>query len=240
MILTAHQPAYLPWLGLFHKIALADAYVYVDNVQFEKESFVNRNKIVVNGEPTWLTVPVKMQGHISKKINEMQIDNDRDWKKKHWQSIYQNYKKTPYFNNYAAWLEDVYKRDWNNLADLCDYMLKWFLDVLGIKVKYYIASAEGIGGSKSDYVLNICQKLKANLFIFGALGKNYAKPQDFDKANIKMYFQEYNHPTYKQASKTFLPYMSVLDLLFNYGDKSLEVLMGGNITKAELHDKFKL
>ena len=102
MILTAHQPMYLLWLGLFHKIAISDVYVYLDNVQFEKNSFSNRNRIKSAQEPIWLTVPVLLKNHLKKTIKEIQIDNSRDWRRKHWKSIYLNYKKAPYFNRYSS------------------------------------------------------------------------------------------------------------------------------------------
>jgi hypothetical protein len=240
MILTAHQPVYLPWLGLFHKIALSDEFCYFDDVQYQIKDFNGRNKIkIVNGS-VWLTVPVKARGYRDKKIREIEIDNSQDWRSKHFKSIYLNYKKAPFFNNYADFFEDVYKKDWTYLSDLNEYMLKWFLIELGVKVNYYKASELDFQGYKSDLVLDMCKKLKADLYIFGALGKDYADEQKFNDENVKIYFQDYKHPVYKQLNGDFLPYMSIIDLLFNCGDKSLEVLMSGNITKEELIKKFSL
>lgn len=240
MILTAHQPAYLPWLGLFHKIALSDTYVYLDNTQFEKNSFTNRNKIKTAQGPIWLTVPLLLKDHFAKAVKEIEIDNSKDWRKDHWKSIYLNYKKAPFFNRYSDFLEDVYRREWRYLTDLTEFMLKYFLKELGIEIRYYRASELGLKGHKSDLVLDMCKKLSSDLYIFGALGKNYAKEEDFTKESIKIYFQDYKHPVYPQLHGEFLPYMSIIDLLFNCGDKSLEILMEGNITKKELIKKFKL
>ena len=99
-IATAHQPAYLPWLGYFHKISLSDEFILLDSVQFEKNSFTNRNKIKVSNGEAWLTIPVEMKGHINRNINEMVIDEKFDWRKKHWNSLLMNYKKSPYFSIY--------------------------------------------------------------------------------------------------------------------------------------------
>lgn len=238
MILTAHQPVYLPWLGLFHKIALSDAFCYFDDVQYLKKDWNNRNKIKTQNGALWLTVPVLSKGYREKKIKEIEIDNSVAWQRKHWRSIYLNYKKAPYFNEYSDFFEDVYKREWPYLADLNEYMLKWFLKELGIKVKYYKASELNFKGYKSDLVLDMCKKLGANLYIFGALGKDYVKEENFTKEGIKLYFQDYQHPIYPQLYEGFLPYMSIIDLLFNCGKKSLEILMQGNITKEELCKKF--
>ncbi len=234
MILTAHQPAYLPWLGLFHKIAISDAFVSYDDVQYGKFSFINRNKIKSAQGGIWLNVPLQSKNHFAKKIKEMKIDNSRDWRKKHWLSIYLNYKKAPYFNKYADFFEQMYKKEWLYLTDLTEYSLNWFLNELGINMPLYKASELNFQGAKSDLIIDMCKKLKADFFIFGTLGKNYAEKEKFTKEGIKIYFQEYLHPKYNQLGKDFLPYMSIVDLLFNYGDRSLEVLMSGNITKQDL------
>lgn len=239
-IITAHQPSYLPWLGLFHKIAISDIYVYLDNVQFEKNSFTNRNKIKTAQGAIWLTVPVLAKNHFNKTIKELEIDNSQDWRKKHWQSIYLNYKKTLFFGKYSEFIESVYLKDWCNLSDLNDYMMRWFLNELGIETEYCVESESDFKGSKTDLLLDICKKKKAGLYVFGALGKDYAEKEKFDKEGIKIYFQEYNHPQYFQLYKDFLPNMSVLDLLFNCGEKSLEILMSGNIGKTDLARKLNL
>ena len=239
MILTAHQPVYLPWLGLFHKIAISDAFCYFDDVQYLVKDWNNRNKIKTSSGDMWLTVPVLTKGYREKPIRSIEINNSIDWRKKHWQSIYLNYKKTPYFKNYADSFEHVYKSEWNYLADLNEHMLKWFLRELGIEVKYYKASELNFEGYKSALVLDMCKKLGADIYIFGALGKDYAEEERFNKEGVDVYFQGYKHPIYPQLHGDFLPYMSIIDLLFNCGDKSLEILMDGNINKETLLNKFK-
>lgn len=233
MILTAHQPVYLPWLGLFHKIALADAFCYFDDVQYLKKDWNNRNKIKTPQGPLWLTVPVLTSEHREKTIREIEINNSTNWRKKHASSILNNYRKAPYFREYAPFFEDVYSRDWKYLSELNEHMLKWFLQELGIDVTYYKASELHLKGAKSGLVLDMCKKLEADLYIFGALGKEYAKEEDFAKAGIKIEFQDYNHPTYPQLYGDFVPYMSVIDLLFNCGGRSLEILMSGNTIRKQ-------
>lgn len=234
MILTAHQPVYLPWLGLFHKIAISDAYCYFDDVQYLVKDWNNRNKIKGQNGEMWLTVPVLTQGYREKSIRKIEINNSIDWRKKHWKSIFLNYKKAPFFNKYADFFEDTYKKEWQYLTDLNEYMLKWFINELGIKVKYYKASELNFKGHKSDLVLNMCKKLKADLYIFGALGKDYAEEDDFKKKNIRIYFQEYKHPIYFQLHGAFIPNMSVIDLMFNCGPRSLNIIMQNNIIKERL------
>ena len=222
-------------MGLFHKIALSDTYVYLDTVQYLKKDWNNRNKIKTAQGPIWLTVPVLSSGRFDQTLQEVKIDNKLDWKRKHWQSIRLNYSKTPYFNRYATWFEAVYSREWEYLNDLNETILRFLLNELGIRGRYIKSSTSlKLEGTKSDLVLDMCQKLKANTYIFGALGKDYAKIEDFTAKGIKVIFQEYNHPTYNQQYGKFEPYMSVIDLLFNYGNSSLDIIMSGNITKEEI------
>ena len=130
MILTAHQPVYLPWLGLFHKISLADTYVFFDEVQYLPKDWMNRNKINSPSGETWLTVPVLRKGYRELKTSEIKINNKIDWRKKHLRSISLNYKKSEFFEKYIDFFEETYNKDWDYLDELNEYMLKWFLNIL--------------------------------------------------------------------------------------------------------------
>jgi hypothetical protein len=234
MILTAHQPTYLPWLGLFHKIALADQFCWFNVVQLEHYSFEHRNKIKTAAGPIWLSVPLLIKDHQAKKASEIRIDNSKNWRQKHWKSIYFNYRKAPYFDQYAEFFENVYRQKWDTLHELNGHLLHWFLQTLKIKVRFSQAKQLDLIGSKSDLVLEMCQKLRADGFIFGKLGRDYAQPDAFRQAGIMVHFQDYQHPCYNQLYGKFEPYLSVIDLLFNEGPKSREIIMSGNITKQEL------
>lgn len=231
MILTAHQPVYLPWLGLFHKIALADTFVSFNQAQYLIYNWNNRNKIKTVTGDTWLSVPVLRKGYREKRISEIEIDNSRPWRRKHWHSIYQNYKKTPYFDKHAPFFEHVYQKEWYYLANLNEFMLKWFLETLGIHVKFLRASDFHFQGQSSDLVLDMCKQLGAHVFIFGALGKDYARVEAFEAAGIRVIFQDYQHPTYSQQYKDFISHLSIIDLLFNCGNESSDILMRGNLSR---------
>ena len=230
--MTAHQPVYLPWLGLFHKIILADYFVSFNQVQYLPKDWNNRNKIKTDKGSLWLTVPVLRSGYREKTIAEININNDTRWNIKHWKSIKQFYGKAPYFNRYSNFFEDVYiKKEWEYLIDINEYMLKWFLDELSIKTKFLDAKEYYLKGKKSDLVLDMCKKLKAKTYIFGKHGTDYADLVSFEENNIDIIFQDYRHPKYHQLYPGFIPYLSIIDLLFNYGPNSKEILLRNNIEK---------
>jgi hypothetical protein len=228
MILTAHQPVYLPWLGLFHKIALAESFCVFDIVQYQKKDYNNRNRIKTHTGPIWLTVPVESKNHLQTKICDIKIVHD-GWAKKHARSIRLSYQKAPFFAHYIDVIEEhLLQRNYDYLTDLNTEMLRMFLDLLGIEIGIVKASDFEFSGIKSDLVLDMCIKLKATKYIFGELGKNYADIEEFSKSGVKVYFQKYIHPSYSQINGAFVPFMSVIDLLFNVGPESKNVIMHGN------------
>lgn len=234
MILTAHQPLYLPWLRLFHKIALADKFIFFDQVQYVPRSWINRNEVRTANGPVLLTVPVLSKGHREKCIAQMEINNSENWRHKHWRTLLLGYQKAPYFNVYSDFFEDVYKREWNSLSELTFYMLQWFVQTLGITTTLLKAEDYSFVGAKSDLVLDMCLKLGAQKYIFGECGDNYAEKEQFIKAGVTPIFQNYTYPTYKQNSTPFIPNLSIVDLLFNEGPNSLEILMSANMSRCDI------
>ena len=229
MILTAHQPVYLPWLGLFHKIALADLFCYFDIVQYQRKDYNNRNKVKTSNGELWLSVPVESKNHLSKNVSKILIVQD-SWVKKHLKSIELNYKKTPFFKDYFPELQSILINDSkDSLGYLNLKLLEYFMECLKIDTPIVKASDYNFEGIGSDLVLDMCVKLGADNYIFGEQGKNYADVKAFKEAEIVVEFQNYIHPVYRQMGRDFLPYMSIIDLLFNEGDKSYEILMSNNI-----------
>jgi len=232
VILTAHQPVYLPWLGLFHKIALAEQFCIFDIAQYQKKDFNNRNKIKTHTGPIWLSVPVESKDHFSKTLAQIKIINN-GWNRKHFTSIDLAYRRAPYYRDYIGELEAILVgRTYEHLADLNRATLEFGLRALNIKTPLVTASAYEFRGQKSDLVLDMCRKLGASMYIFGAQGRNYADVASFAAAGIEVRFQDYQHPHYPQQHGAFEPFMSVLDLLFNAGPESARILMSGNVPSA--------
>jgi len=232
MILSAHQSAYNPWLGFIHKILLCDIFVVMDDVQFEKNSFINRNRILQNSNEVMLSIPVETKEYKTKTIRDIKIANSM-WKIKHKKSIEQAYKKAPYFERVFGELEKVYAIESDFLIDYTDAYLNFLVDYLKIETQIIHASSLHIESKKLFYVIEMCEKLNAETFIFGALGKEYADEKILNEHGIKHYFQEYKHPTYTQNAKSFHPYMGIIDLLFNEKNPK-EILLKNNITKEEV------
>jgi hypothetical protein len=226
MILTAHQPSYLPWLGFFSKMVKSDIFVYLDTVSYSKWDWSSRNKIRTHEGWMWLTIPILTGGKSNQIFTEVKIDNTQQWARKHWKSISMNYSQAPFFSLYENFFRDVYSNEWKYLSELDEHITKFLMESLGIKIKFVKASTSlQLEGHKSSLVLDMCMKMKADVFIFGGEGKNYAKIENFENAGIKVIFQEYEHPVYPQIHGEFISNMSVIDLLFNCGPKSLDILL---------------
>lgn len=216
MIITIHQPEYLPWIGFFDRVSKADIFVILDDVQYQKNGFINRNKIKTSQGWQWLTVPVKERESM-KKINEVEINNQIDWRQNHWKSLLYNYNKAPCFKKYSDFFEENYKKKWDSLADLDIYLIENIMDMLGIKTETKISSLLNIKGEATDRLVNMCKMLGVDTYLSGPGGKEYMDLDKFKKQNINVIFQEFTHPIYVQQFGEFIPNLSIIDLLFNQG-----------------------
>lgn len=215
MILSIHQPAYLPWLGYLDRIARSDCFVFLDTVQFEKNSFTNRNRIKTVTGPLWLTVPVKQQGHLEKKLTEIEIDNSQNWKTKHLRSIEHSYRRAPNFSSRYEKLASCFIETEILLADLCFKQLLFWLKEFNIHTPVVRASDLQVNGQKSDLVLAICQHLGAKRYLSGPQGHDYLDVASFEENGIDVSFHEFIHPVYPQLHGDFLLAMSVVDYWMN-------------------------
>ena len=218
------QPGYLPWLGYFAQLHRSDVFVLYDDVQFDRESWRNRNRIKSAQGVHWLTVPVLTKGQNWPTNREIRINNKVNWRKKHLLSIRQSYAGAPYFSDYAGMFDEIYSREWELLLDLNLALLNALNDALRLKREIRLSSDLGIGGKRVERLVAICRSLGATMFYEGAAGRDYIDESQFSKAGIKLEYQDYRHPVYPQLHGEFVPYLSVVDLLFNCGPKSLEIL----------------
>src|SRR3989339_1677411 len=153
MLITGHQPNYLPYIGFFHKVSLADTLVIVDVVQYVKRGpfgWINRNRIRTPQGWIWLTVPVKTKGKFHQSIMETEIDNSTPWARKHLKSIERNYQNAPYFHKYFEFLQEIYQKQWLLLPELNEAIIRYIIGQLGIKTRIVKASQLGLDYNSPD------------------------------------------------------------------------------------------
>jgi len=224
MIISVHQPQYLAWIGYFHKILKSDAFVFLDDVQYKEREYQNRNRIKTKDGSQWLTVPVLKPVQRFIKINEVVIDNGQKWQKRHWKAICSNYSQAPYFKQYSGFFEDLYSRHWDKLVDLNIHMIKGINGLLGIQKNISLSSQLGVQSAKTQRIIDICRALKADTYLSGQGGKDYLEEKLIASAGLKLIYQDFRHPEYAQCYGGFLPYMSMVDMLFNCGKDTLAIL----------------
>ena len=228
MIVSVHQPQYIPWLGYFDKIDKSDCFVFLDTVQYKKREYQNRNRIRTKESWLWLTVPVKTKGSSEQIISDVLIDNELDWAKQHRKSLHSWYGKSPYFKDYFPFFEGVYEKKWEKLIELNICIIEYLLRVLNIDTSILLESELATTEKSTQRIIQICKKLKADTYLSGTGGRDYLKEELFTEADIKLVYQEFTHPDYEQQFMSqahgFEPHMSVLDLVFNAGPRSLEII----------------
>lgn len=215
----------MPWLGYFDKIASADHFVLLDTVQFKKNEWQNRNRIKTALGSQWLTVPVRYK--FPEKMNEVAIHNSVPWQKKQRQTLQTNYGKAPFFDQIIKVVERALSGSWETIADLNCFVVKMLVEQLGITTPLYRASELGVfPDGADDRIIAITSYFNSSTYLAGAGGTAYMDLDAFRKAGISVRFQNYTHPVYPQLYGDFVPFLSLLDLLFNCGPKSLAVLRG--------------
>lgn len=230
MIAAIHQPNHLPWLGYFNKMARSDVFVLFDDVQLVRgKSFVTRNSVKTANGVQWLTVPVKEKGELVL-IKDALIAQDGKWPKKHWRTIQLSYKKAPYFDRYEAKFSQIYEASWEKVSELNVSLIKLIKELLGIKTTLVLSSEINIEAKGTEKIISIVRELKADQYLTGEGegSKRYVTEEEFKKNNIELIYQHFEHPVYHQLWGDFVPNLSVIDLLFNEGEKSLEILTGAN------------
>lgn len=227
------QPGYLPWLGFFEQMYNTDVFVILDDVQYDKKSWRNRNKIRTKDGWIWLTVPVFTKGSFSQRIQEVCINNEIPWQRKHLKSLETNYQKAPYYKDYIDFFSELYAKEWKYLLDLDMEIIEFVKVQLKLNARMIFSSnlapcAEdpANGGAKNEKIINICKKLGADTLYDGESAESFIDKALFAKEGITVEFQHYNHPVYAQLFQPFMPYMSIVDLLFNCGNASLDIITG--------------
>lgn len=227
MIVAVHQPQYLPWLGYFDKIRRADVFCYLNDVQYKKNEWQNRNRIKTARGWQWMTVPVRYR--FPQKINEVCIDNAVEWKKKHLQALITNYCRAPYFQQVMSIFEDAFSKKWEFISELNIHLIESFKNLLSLQKKKSVLSSDlELREEPTDRLIDICRALGADAYLAGQGGIEYMDLERFEKNGLTVIIQEFKHPVYPQRFEKFQSHLSIVDLLCNCGPESMKIICEAN------------
>lgn len=221
------QPSYLPWLGYFDQMQKSDFFIFYDDVLYTKNDWRNRNKIKGPSGAQWLTVPIEIKNRTSQNllIKNARIKDD-SFIAKHLAQITHNYKKAPFFSEIFEMVKSFYVNRTEYISELNITSTLQIAKCLGINHVTYMKSSELniFSDNPSQRLVNICKAVDATHYLTGGKAIEYLEESRFHESGIVLEYQNYHHPDYHQLWGEFVPYLSVIDLLFNEGNRSLGIL----------------
>ena len=222
------QPTYLPWSGYFGLMQHVDIFVLLDSVQFERRSWQQRNKIKTDSGERLLTIPVIKKGKRDQLINQVIVDHTQDFKDKHIRQIKQFYSKAPFFKDNFAKIFNLKLYNSEFLHEITIKSILTIRDLLGINTTIYKSSELNINGKRENLLASICLSLDSNEYVSPLGSKNYLDETSvFTQNKIIVNYFNYKHPVYKQLHNGFISHLSVVDMIFNCGDSSLDLIRQG-------------
>lgn len=219
--LVVLQPGYLPWLGYFDQMKRADIFVHLDDVQFDKHGWRNRNQVKGPKGASWLTVPILHAGRFGQTVLDVEIDRTSNWQRKHLATIQQFYARAPFVDTIAPQFGSLLAEGWDKLVDLDLAVIDWLALTLGISTPRFRASQLGIVGERSDRLLSLCIHFGATRYLSGSAARSYLDVDKFARAGIEVLWQDYAHPVYRQQHGPFIAHLSAIDLVLNEGPGSI-------------------
>lgn len=209
------QPTFLPWIGYFAQIALADVFVFYDDVQFVRQSFHRRNRIRTPQGWKYLSVPV--EAGLGDTIAQVRIKYDQPWREEHRKTLEYCYRKALHFSDHQEVLTSLYKFPWKFLGAMTSAQIKTIAEEAGLRSDFVNSRELGPEGTKTDRLINTVKMVGATTYVTGPAASAYLEPEKFREAGIDLQWFLFQHPTYEQRFDGFYPYMTFLDLLFNTG-----------------------
>ena len=225
MKLAISQPTYLPWYGYFGLIDFVDEFVFLENVQFSKRSWQQRNKIRDNKGEFYLTLSVRTKNRYYQKIHEVELDNFFNEKKKHLEANRQNYSNSKYFDLYFSNFQKIMLNNFDNLSDLNKKLILYFCRELKIDTKISSDKDYSFQTKNIEYLKDICVKKKCSTYFSTVGSKKYFQDlKTFPKSDIKIKYFQFKDAKYLQCYDNFTPKLSIIDLLFNLGPDSINYI----------------
>jgi hypothetical protein len=239
IILAAHQAECLPWLGFVSKATMGDIFLILDDTQFKKKYFENRNKIRFPNRDgwIWLNIPVKSKDNLP---NMLDVEFcDMKWIDKHLSTIQNSYSRAPYFNSVFPKIEQVYcNLKSQKLVDFNIEMIKFAfayfkINIPVIRTSEFKKYGKSIEQKGTEMVLSLVKVSNSQVLVAGVSGREYLNPERFKQEKIDLVFQDFKHPVYSQMHGEFLPYMSFIDLIFNHSQEEAIRILGKSNFKTE-------
>jgi len=224
-IIAILQPGYIPWLGFFELMARANLFVYFDNVQYTHRDWRNRNRIKMQGNWKWLTVPV-IKSARSTLIRDIRINYNHIWIKSHLRSLKVSYSRAPFFSGFYEEFAAVLLAEPTWLWELDVHITELMKKYLHIKTPCYFASdIPDLSNDKNMRITDICRHFGAQILYDSSAASNFIDHDLFESIGLKVIFQKYNHPVYPQINGKFIPFLSTIDLIFNTGSEASNILL---------------
>jgi hypothetical protein len=227
-VAAIHQPTFLPWLGWWDKLVRADVFVLLDDVQFPKKggSWTNRVRLLVNGEPRWLTVPVDRAFHGTRSVREMRIDTAKAWRAEILRTLALSYGRAPHFAEVMPVVEQALDVGAEQIAELDEHAVRSLAGPLGLDTSRLVRQSDlDVAGTGSELLVDLCRRVGADTYLSGDGAGGYLSEQAFREAGIGLRYQEFSPPAYPQPGDGHVPGLSVVDALMSCGWRGTATLI---------------
>lgn len=224
MIVTIHQPDFLPWLGFFDRWRQSDLYIVLDDVQFLRRGWHHRDQIKTQAGVAWLTIPIVKKGQYYQLLRDVKIDNETNWRDKHLKTIELNYKRAPNFSRCYEKFKEIYSLNHLFLIDLNMELLRFIAAELGITTPLKFASGFNVKSTSSQRLIDLVKSVGGDQYMTGSGSRDYLDESLFEKEGIKVLWQQFDHPVYNQLHGEFISMLSSLDFLMMMPDAHLVFL----------------
>ena len=223
-----HQPDFAPWITFFKRLFFSNMFVVLDDVQFNRRGWINRDYLKFNSKKTLITIPVYKSNRENTKINDVKINYNNRWFDKLLNSIEQNYSNTTNFTEVSNFIKQLIKKKHEKLINFNLNIINFVMKKINIKTDIIYSSDLKIKSSKSEKILDICKKLHATHYITGSGSKNYLNLDNFKNEKIEIIDNIFFNEIYNQNYGKFIKELSIFDVLFNVEFKQIENLIKKN------------
>ena len=229
-VVAIHQPNFFPWLGYFDKIARSDVFIFLDDVQFSKTggTWSNRVKMLLAGEPRWVTAPINRAFHGVAAINQIEWADEQPWRVKLLKTLSTNYSKAPHYRETMEWLEPLILLSEGKLARYNMAVIRAIAQQIGLRNEHCVTSSSlGGQGQASELLIDLTRKVGGDCYLCGGGADGYQEDEAFAAGGLQLCYQSFSHPMYVQAGQQdFAPGLSIVDALMNVGFRDIKELLG--------------